>query len=43
MFVIHIGYIEYIDLVNGVIKLKEVTQTIEIGVTYKSRMRSFLR
>lgn len=43
MFVIHVGYIEYIDLVNGVIKLKEVTQTIEIGVTYKSRMRSFLR
>lgn len=42
MFVIHTEYIEYIDLVNRVIKLKGIAQTVEIGVTYKSRMRDFL-
>jgi len=41
MYVVNQDYIEYVDLVNGVIKLQNKEQ-VEIGVTYKNEVRSRL-
>lgn len=43
MFAVNTLYIEYVDLVNGMIKLQGLNEPVEIGVTYKSRMRSLLK
>ena len=41
MYVVNQDYIEYVDIVNGVIKLQNKEQ-VEIGVTYKNEVRSRL-
>lgn len=42
MFIVNRRYIEYIDLVNQVIKMTGIRDIVEIGVTYKSRIRSLM-
>lgn len=41
MYVVNQDYIEYVDMVNGMIKLQNDEQ-VEIGVTYKNEVRSRL-
>lgn len=41
MYVVNQDYIDYVDIVNGVIKLQNAEQ-VEIGVTYKNEVRSRL-
>lgn len=38
MFVVNRREVEYFDMVNRVIKLKDCTDVVEIGVTYKSEI-----
>lgn len=42
MYVVNRNAIDYIDLVNQMIRIKKVTKTIEIGVTYKSAIRRWM-
>lgn len=42
MFIVNRRYVEYIDLVNQVIKMLGTKAMVEIGVTYKSRIRSWM-
>lgn len=39
MFVINVNYIDYVDSVNRVVKMKGYQNMVEIGVTYKADMR----
>lgn len=41
MYVVNRDYIDYVDVVNGIIRLKEACQ-VEIGVTYKNVIRRLL-
>ncbi|MBE5963230.1 MAG: response regulator transcription factor [Lachnospiraceae bacterium] len=42
MFVINRDYIEYVDMVNQVVKMTGCDERIEIGVTYKQEMRKMI-
>lgn len=42
MYVINLNYLEYFDFVNQVVKLKGCNQTIEIGGTYKEKLKQYL-
>ncbi len=42
MFVINRDYIEYVDMVNQVVKMTGCKDVIEIGVTYKQEMRKMM-
>ena len=41
MFVVNRDYIDYVDMVNGVIRMKNGTEA-EIGVTYKTKVKEAL-
>ena len=43
MYVVNLFAIDYVDTVNRLIKIKGVSNMIEIGVTYKTEMRRILR
>lgn len=43
MYVVNLHAIDYVDTVNRLIKIKGVSNMIEIGVTYKTEMRRILR
>ncbi len=42
MYIVNRHYIDYVDTVNRWIKLKNCETPVEIGVTYKTQIRSFL-
>jgi len=42
MFVVNIQYVDYLDSVNRLVKMKGYQAMVEIGVTYKSDMRRFI-
>ena len=42
MYIVHRKYIDYVDTVNRIIKLRGCDESIEIGVTYKTQIRSLL-
>ncbi|MGL6199997.1 MAG: LytR/AlgR family response regulator transcription factor [Lachnospiraceae bacterium] len=42
MFVIHIKYVNYLDLVNQMISMQGSREMIDIGVTYKTEVRRIL-
>lgn len=42
MCVVNVSYIDYVDQVNRVIKLKDNYGTVDIGVTYKAEIRRFV-
>lgn len=42
MYIVNKRYIDYVDTVNRIIKLRGCEEPIEIGVTYKTQIRSLL-
>lgn len=42
MYIVNRRYIEYVDMVNRMIKMRGSREVIEIGVTYKTQIRSLL-
>lgn len=42
MYIVNRKYIEYVDTVNRMIKLRGSEEPVEIGVTYKTQIRSLL-
>lgn len=42
MFIVNRNYIEYVDSVNRVIKMLGTKETIEIGVTYKAKVKEWI-
>lgn len=42
MYIVNRRHIEYVDTVNRLIKVRGTQETVEIGVTYKTQIRSLL-
>lgn len=42
MFVVNVNYIDYVDQVNRVIKMKDNYGSLEIGVTFKADIRRYI-
>ncbi|MFW5646632.1 MAG: LytR/AlgR family response regulator transcription factor, partial [Acetivibrio ethanolgignens] len=42
MYIVNQRYIEYVDTVNRMIKIRGSKEPVEIGVTYKTQIRSLL-